>query len=147
MMRYVALCAVIMAALVGGPPMAAQAQDTDPDELFVVVSTDDAQTQMMAMVLATQSLRQGASVRVLLCGAGGRLALQNTESPAFQPIDRTPKQLMQNLLRQDVPVDVCAIFLPNTDAEASDLIEGIGVARPPAIAEHMMKPGVRHFTF
>jgi predicted peroxiredoxin len=146
-MRYLAFCATLAAGLLLGTTGTAQAQTDDPEELFVVVTTDDAQTQMMAMVLANQSLNQGASVRVLLCGAGGRLALADEEFPAFQPADRTPQQLLQNLINEGVTVDVCAIFLPNTDANESDLIEGIGTARPPAIAEHMMKPGVRPFTF
>lgn len=146
-MRYLAFCATLAAGLLLGTTVTAQAQTDDPEELFVVVSTDDAQTQMMAMVLANQSLSQGASVRVLLCGEGGRLALADEEFPAFQPADRTPQQLLRNLINEGVTVDVCAIFLPNTDTDESDLIEGIGTARPPAIAEYMMKPGVRHFTF
>lgn len=146
-MRYFAFCATLVAGLFLGSMTTAQAQADDPDELFVVVTSDDAQTQMMAMVLANQSLNQGASVRVLLCGDGGRLALANEEFPAFQPADRTPQQLLQRLLNEGTTVEVCAIYLPNTDADASDLIDGIGIAQPSAIAEHMMKPSVRYFTF
>lgn len=146
-MRYFAFFATLVVGLFLGSMTTAQAQADDPDELFVVVTSDDAQTQMMAMVLANQSLNQGASVRVLLCGDGGRLALANEEFPVFQPADRTPQQLLQRLINEGSTVEVCAIYLPNTDADESDLVEGIGVAQPPAIAEHMMKPTVRYFTF
>jgi len=146
-MRYLTLCAALAAGLFFGTTITAQAQTDDPEALFVVVSTDDAQTQMMAMVLANQALARGASVRVLLCGEGGRLALADEEFPAFQPADRTPQQLLKNLMNEGSTVEVCAIFLPNTDADESDLIDGIGIAQPPAIAEYMMKPGVRYFTF
>ena len=144
-MRYFAFCATLVVGLFLGSMTTAQAND--PDELFVVVTSDDAQTQMMAMVLANQSLNQGAVVRVLLCGEGGRLALADEEFPVFQPADRTPQQLLQNLLNEGSTVEVCAIYLPNTDADASDLIDGIGTAQPPAVAEYMMKPNVQYFTF
>ena len=44
-------------------------------------------------------------------------------------------------------VDVCAIFLPNTDYEESDLRQGVGVAAPGPMAEMMRDPNVPVFTF
>lgn len=117
------------------------------EELFVVVTSSDAETQMMAMVLATQSLNQEVDVRVLLCSDGGDLALRHTESPRFQPADRSPKQLLTGLIERGVTVEVCGIYLPNREYTEEDLIDGVGIASPPEVARYMKGDHVRYFTF
>lgn len=124
----------------------AEAQ-SDSESLFVVLTSDDAETQMMAMVLATQSLNKDVPVRVLLCSDAGMLALKDSESPAFAPADRSPKQLLNGLIDRGVQVEVCGIFLPNRDYTEADLTEGIGTAAPTEVAEFMKQEGVRYFTF
>jgi len=124
----------------------AEAQ-TENDPLFVVLTSDDAETQMMAMVLATQSLNKDVPVRVLLCSDAGDLALKDSESPAFAPADRSPKQLLMGLIDSGVQVEVCGIYLPNRDFTEADLMDGIGTAAPPEVAEFMKQEGVRYFTF
>lgn len=120
---------------------------TGDETLFVVLTSGDAETQMMAMVLATQSLNKDVPVRVLLCSEAGELALKDHESSVFAPADRSPKQLLQGLIDRDVTVEVCGIFLPNRDYTEEDLIEGVGSAAPPEVAEFMKQGGVRYFTF
>ncbi|NBC03033.1 MAG: hypothetical protein GVY20_04930 [Bacteroidetes bacterium] len=120
---------------------------SDTESLFVVLTSDNAETQMMAMVLATQSLNKDVPVRVLLCSDAGDLALKDSESPAFAPADRSPKQLMMGLMNNGVKVEVCGIYLPNRDYTEADLIDGIGTAAPPEVAEFMKQEGVRYFTF
>ncbi len=129
-------------------PLAESAQaETDNGEMFVMLTSGDAETQMMALVLTTQSVNQGVNVRVLLCSDAGKLALLNTESPAFRPADRSPADLLRNLINQGVQVEVCGIFLPNREYTEADLIENVSAARPPEVAEFMRKPGLRLFTF
>lgn len=133
-----------------GPLHAAHAQGDSgaaADDIFVVVSSEEAQTQMMAMVLGNQVAAKGASVRVLLCDAAATLAVQGASFPTFEPASRTPQDLLRGLMQKGATVEVCAIFLPNTEYESSDLLDGVGVAKPGPIADHMMKPGVRYFTF
>jgi len=120
---------------------------SNSESLFVVLTSDDAETQMMAMVLATQSLNKDVPVRVLLCSAAGDLALKDSESTSFAPADRSPKQLMMGLMDNGVKVEVCGIYLPNRDYTEADLIDGIGTAAPPEVAEYMKQEGVRYFTF
>lgn len=115
--------------------------------IFVVLTSDDAETQMMAMVLATQSLNKDVPVRVLLCSDAGMLALRDHESPSFAPADRSPKQLLNGLIDRGVQVDVCGIFLPNRDYTEVDLTDGVGTAAPPEVAEFMKQESVRYFTF
>lgn len=116
-------------------------------ELFVVLTTEDAETQMMAMVLATQSVNQNVPVSVLLCSSAGQLAVKGFGSTSFAPAGRSPKQLLSGLIDKGVTVNVCGIFLPNRDIQESDLLDGVGVASPPDIASFMKKRGVRYFTF
>jgi len=133
-----------------GAPFSAQAQDDAPtpaDNIFVVVSSSEAQTQMMAMVLGNQVAAKGASVRVLLCDSAGKLAVQGESFPSFEPADKTPQDLLQGLMQKGATVEVCAIFLPNTEYEQSDLLDGVGVAKPGPVSDYMMQPDVRYFTF
>lgn len=120
---------------------------SDSESLFVVLTSDDAETQMMAMVLATQSLNKDVPVRVLLCSDAGELALKDSESPTFAPAGRSPKQLLLGLMDRGVQVEVCGIFLPNREHAETDLLEGIGTAAPPEVADFMKQRGVRYFTF
>lgn len=119
----------------------------ESSELFVVLTSADAETQMMALVLATQSVNQDVPVRVLLCSDAGDLAITGTESPVFAPANRSPKQLLTALLERGVRVDVCGIYLPNREYSDLDLIDGIGIASPPEVASYMKRPAVRYFTF
>jgi predicted peroxiredoxin len=133
-----------------GAPSPIHAQDDAPasaDNIFVVVSSGEAQTQMMAMVLGNRVAAKGASVRVLLCDAAARLAVEGESFPSFQPAGKTPQNLLQGLMQKGATVEVCAIFLPNTEYEESDLLSGVGVAKPGPVADHMLKPDVRYFTF
>jgi predicted peroxiredoxin len=120
---------------------------TAQTEAFVSVTSADNQSQGMAMVLATQMAEQKAAVRILLCGPAGQLALKAYEPAALKPRNVTPKQMMQNLVKNGATVEVCALFLPNFDRTPADLIEGVAVAKPADVASYMLKPGVRTFGF
>lgn len=119
----------------------------DDNDLFVVVTSSDAETQMMSMVLATQSANQDVNVRVLLCSDGGNLAIETEEFPVFQPAGRTPQQLLMGLLDRGVTVEVCAIYLPNREYTEDDLMDGVGMANPQEVARYMKQEQVRYFTF
>jgi predicted peroxiredoxin len=118
-----------------------------PTETFFNLTNADNQAQGMAMVLATQMLEQKASVRMLLCGPAGPLALKNYEPAALKPRNVSPKQMMQALIKGGATVEVCALFLPNANLAVADLLEGVSVAKPPEVAAFMVKPGVRAFGF
>ena len=116
--------------------------------MFTVITSADHETRMMALILSMQALNQERSVRVLLCGDGGELALADAdEGPVFEPAGRTPRQMLRGLIDQGVQVDVCAIFLPQRDADEGSLIDGVGSARADEVGAYMAKPEVRYFTF
>ena len=102
--------------------------------------------QGAAMVLATQAQQQ-AQVRVLLCDAAGDIAVQGAESPALKPRNVTPQQMLVSLMKGGARVEVCALYLPNTGRQASDLLPGVTPARPADVAAHLLKPGVQTLAF
>jgi predicted peroxiredoxin len=115
--------------------------------LFVVVTSDDSMTQMMAMVLSTQTLTQGRSVRVLVCGKAGELVLKGSKEKLFKPLDKSPQMLLKGLIAKGVTVEVCPLYLPNTGKQPSALIDGVTVAQPPAVAAAMAEDGIKLLTF
>ena len=112
-------------------------------ELFVMMNSSNPQTQGMAFVLATQAAEQKAAVRVLLCSEGAQLAIKAKESVLLKPRNVTPKDMMQGLMKSGAKVEVCALFLPNSDWKAADLIDGVGVAKPGEVAAYMMQTSVK----
>jgi len=115
--------------------------------LFVIITSEDSMAQMMAMALSTQTLNQGRSVRVLLCGEAGNLALKGSKQTLFKPVNKSPQMLLKGLMAKGVKVEVCPLFLPNTGKQASDLIAGVTVAKPPVIAAAMAEEGIKLLTY
>lgn len=142
------LTALLVPAALLAPAALADEHAEEPDQqrLFVTVTGSSAQDRAMPLVLANQALDQGAEVRVLLCGDGGMLALADYEAETLQPRGLTPKDLLGRLIQHGATVEVCAIFLPNTEFSSEDLSEGIGTAAPGDVAAWMMGPDTRLFT-
>lgn len=139
--KILAASALLAVASVG-----ASAQAGEPSKLFVSVTSGDDHTQFMAMVLANQSMRQGQEIRVLLCGPAATMATENFDGPTMQPADRNAQQLLMNLINHGATVEICAIFLPNTDYTEADLLDGITPANPEEVGAYMADPKVRFFS-
>jgi len=116
-------------------------------ELFVNIHSGQAMAQGAGLVLAGQALEQKAEVRVLLCDAAGDIALVGKEMPTLKPRNVTPQQMLQGLIKAGAKVEVCALYLPNTGKQASDLIPGVTAAKPADVAAHLLKPGVQALAF
>lgn len=130
-----------------GLTCALSVQAQSPTEVFVGINSGVPQTQGVAMVLAGQALAQKATVRILLCSDGGQLAVKDKESPTLKPSGKSPKEMLQGLMKAGAKVEVCALFLPNTDLKPTDLIEGIAVAKPADVATHVLQPNVKTLSF
>lgn len=124
-----------------------QAQAQSPTELFVTVNSASPQTQGMAFVLASQAIEQKANVRVLLCSDGGQLAVKGKEGVVLKPRNVTPNQMLQGLMKNGAKIEVCALFLPNSGLQPTDLIDGIGVAKPADVAAYFLQPNVKTLSF
>lgn len=130
--------------------LAAPALADSADKLVTVVTSEHPQTQLMAMVLTTQAVEQGAETRILLCGPGGDLALNDAPESATAeqpPRGASPQGMLRALMEQGVTVEVCAIYLPGLGAGPEVLIDGVGVAQPPAMAGTMMDADARVWSF
>ena len=119
-------------------------------KLLTIVTAPEPQTQLMAMVLSMTSLQQGASVDILLCGPAGDLSLK--EAPAEMtapqaPKGMSPQGLMKMIMEKGGTVEVCAIYLPNKGVGAEDMLDGIGQAKPPAIAGKLLADDTRVMSF
>ena len=133
-----------------GATLATPALAQDQSALVTVVTSPEAQTQLMAMVLSTQAMEQGYDLHVLLCGPGGNIALRDAPESATAPQpprDASPQGMLQMLMARGATVEVCAIYLPGMGADASVLVEGVGVAQPPAMAGAMLAEGTRVWSF
>jgi len=117
------------------------------EELFVNIHSGSAMAQGAGLVLAGQALEQKATVRVLLCDAAGDIALAGKDMPMLKPRNVTPQQMLQGVIKAGARVEVCALYLPNTGKQASDLIAGVTPARPADVAAHLLKPGVNTLAF
>lgn len=128
----------------------AEASEDERRRLVTVVASGEPETQLMAMVLTMQSVRQGAEARILLCGPGARMAWKDAPESATapqKPRGMSPQGLMAKLAGMGVRTEVCAIHLPNAGKTEADLIEGVGVARPPEMAAGIMAEDVRVLSF
>ena len=136
MQKSLALAAALLLAT------AAQAQS-----LFVNIHSGQAMAQGAGLVLAGQALEQNAEVRVLLCDAAANIALTGQDMPSLKPRNVTPQQMLQGLIKGGAKVEVCALYLPNSGKQASDLIAGVTPAKPADVAAHLLKPGVQTLAF
>ncbi|BAO28101.1 DsrE family protein [Sulfuritalea hydrogenivorans] len=134
-------------ALALGLACALPVQAQSPAELLIGINSGVTQTQGVALVLANQAVAQKAAVRILLCSDGGQLAVKDRESAMLKPANKSPKEMLQGLMKAGAKVEVCALFLPNSDLKPTDLIEGIGVAKPADVAAYMLQPNVRTLNY
>lgn len=124
------------------------------DQALMVLTSDAVQTQTMAMILGNAMRQQGTDLHILLCDAAGDLAVEGFSSdeavktPPSNPAGEVkPEGMLQMLMGEGVSVDVCAIYLPNTDYTQEDLLDGVGVAAPGEIAEMMRNPAIPVYSF
>ena len=134
-------------SLVIGLSLLSAALAVQADELFVSIHSAGTMAQGAGLVLAGQALEQKVAVRVLLCDAAGDIAVTGKEMPALKPRNLTPQQMLQGLLKAGAKVEVCALYLPNSGHQATDLVAGVTPAKPADVAAYLLKPGVRTLAF
>ena len=146
-MRKTVLTLVLgLVTAIAWAPLAVAAEKSKPN-MFVVVTSAQPQTQGMAMVLSMQSVKQGAQVQILLCGPAGDIALKGAPQTTLKPKNVTPQAMLGKVMGMGVKTEVCALYLPNNGKTTDDLVDGVGVAKPPAIASALLAPDTRLFTF
>jgi len=106
--------------------------------LLIIVTTDDPVTQSMSMVLAEQSMKKGATVDILLCGKAGVLAIRDSAEVFLKPQNKSPQMMLKNLIQNNVNVELCPIYLANSEKSVPNLIDGVSIANPPRIADKLL---------
>ncbi|MEA3523019.1 MAG: hypothetical protein U9R50_08580 [Campylobacterota bacterium] len=121
------------------------------DGLNVLVNSGDPQTQAMAMVLSLMTIKKHKKqVNIVLCGAAGDLADKNIAGiPVKRPNGKVPsaKDHLKILIKKGASVQVCPLYLPNAGKDASVLLEGITVAKPPMVAGKLLDDDFQNITF
>lgn len=115
--------------------------------LNVMLTSEDAQTQMMGMVLSTMTLKKGKEVNMVLCSSAGNLALKDSESPKLKPQDKSPKMMLEDLIKNGAKVEVCPLFLPNAGKTEADLIQNVTVAKPPVVADRLLDKDYQNLSY
>lgn len=125
--------------------------ETPKPSVLINVTSDDAQVQLMSMVLTMQSAQQGADTRVLLCGPAGDMALRDAPASATTgqpPKNMSPQCLMQMVMKNtSTKVEVCAIYLPGKGADQSALIDGVTAADPAEIGALLVDANTKVVSF
>jgi len=134
----------------------ASAQEATPpvrgvNRLLTILTADDPQTQLMAIVLTANAIAAGAEAQMLLCGPAGDIALKDAPESATggqPPKEASPQGMMKAMIAQNgLKVQTCAIYLPGKGADASVLLDGVTPARPEAMGAEIVTPGTTVMSF
>lgn len=138
---------LIVAALVAPSLMSA----AELKGLNMLMTSPDAQTQMMGMVLGGSVVNDQKKVlNITLCGPAGNLALKEFKAADIKRPDGSvanPKMALQGLMKAGASVQVCPLFLPNAGKDAAALVEGITVAKPPMVAKGLTDGDFNNISF
>jgi predicted peroxiredoxin len=129
--------ALLATTAIAATPVAAQ----EPQRVLALVTSTEPQVQGMAFVLLNAMRGQGATVELMLCGPAADLARREPVGPAatpMRPMNATPKQMLEGIVRAGVRTEVCALYLPNAGVGPEALIEGVRPAQPPEMARRLI---------
>jgi|GEM_PF-1997842 len=115
--------------------------------LLIIVTTDDPITQLMSMVLADRSMEKGATVDILLCGSAGSLAVKDSAEVFLKPRNTSPQMMLKNLIRNNVNVELCPLYLSNSEKSVPNLIDGVSVANPTRVADKLLREDTKILSY
>ncbi|HAJ42899.1 MULTISPECIES: hypothetical protein [unclassified Hyphomonas] len=144
------LTALAVSACATASVPAASFQTLEHDTMITIITDQNPETQLMALVLTMSAKAQGETPRILLCSAGGDLGLKAAPESATTPLapkGTSPQGLLKKLMSEGVPVDVCAIYLPNRPFGEEALLDGVGVATPAEMGTILAQPGETVLSF
>ena len=121
-----------------------------PAPVLTVITRQNPETQLMALILTKAAVDRGSPARILLYDKGGDLALKvppKLSQKQLAPKSMSPVGLLSKLLDSGVRVDVCAIYLPNRELGAEALVKHVGVATPADISAYYTQDGAKILSF
>ncbi|RYA23949.1 hypothetical protein CRU96_05045 [Malaciobacter halophilus] len=120
---------------------------TSAKGLNVLVTSDNAQTQMMSMVLSMMTLKQNKKVNMVLCSKAGDLALKNSKSETLKPMNKSPKMMLKAIINKGASVKVCPLYLPNKNLQKTDLMSNITVAKPMDVSKDLLNNDYKNLSY
>ena len=139
-----------LAAAAAAATLAAPAAADMEENLVTVVTSPEPQTQLMSMVLTMQAVQKGVDARILLCGPAGDMALADAPESVTAPQpprDMSPQGLLKAAIENGATAEVCAIYLPGRGDGPEVLMDGVGVAEPPAMADALLADDAAVWSF
>lgn len=127
--------------------ISANASENSAKGLNVLLTTQSPEAQMMGMVLSAMTLKKGKEVNMVLCADAGHLALKDSDSPKLKPQDKSPKMMLEALIKDGAKVEVCPLFLPNVNKTEADLMQNITVAKPPMVADRILNKDYQNLSY
>ncbi len=137
----------LLKALLAAGLLVPAVSSANEKNLMVVVTSGDSMTQLMSMVLSTQSKKQGANVDILFCGKAADLVVKGSQEVKFKPKGMSPQMLLNNLIKNGANVEVCPPYLPNSNKTKADLISGVKVAKPPMVAKKLLDDNTKILSY
>ena len=84
---------------------------------------------------------------MVLCSSAAELALKDSTSPLLKPQDKSPKMMLEALIKGGAKVEVCPLFLPNAAKAETDLITGVTVAKPMDVATKILDKDYQNLSY
>ena len=147
---YAALATATFAACATTSNVTPSTPTESTEAMLTIITSAEPETQLMALVLTRSAMEAGERPHILLCSAGGDLALKDAPASAtapLQPKGASPQGLLKTLMAGGVGVEVCAIYLPNRPFGTEALLEGISVAKPDNMGVRIAAPGQTILSF
>lgn len=83
-------------------------------------------------------MKKGATVEILLCGKAGTLAIKDSEQVFLKPQGKSPQMMLMDLIQNDVNVELCPVYLANSEKSVPNLIDRVVVAKPSRTADKLL---------
>jgi len=119
--------------------------------LNILINSGNSQTQSMAMVLSLMAMKKHKKeVNIVLCSKAGDLADKNIKGiPTKRPNGTQPsaKKHLKILIQKGATVQVCPLYLPNSNKDKSVLLDGVTIAKPPVVAKQLLNKDFQNITF
>jgi predicted peroxiredoxin len=119
----------------------------DSGGLFVNLTTRDTWRAGMGLKFAHNVLKEGHDVTVFLNVEAVTLAARELPQDTFGMLDKTPQQLLEDILKDGGRVIVCPMCMKRVGITQDDLMDGVTVGKPSVTVPALLKPGVKVMSY
>lgn len=143
MKQFKLLVVAILLAIGTLDAQAAQAQKN----LFVTLTTDAHKPAGMGLSIAYAMQDAGVNTTVLIGADAVDLALAEKGQHVFGPMNKTPKQLISDLIKKGGRVMVCGMCAKFVKIDESELVRGVRIVNGSDVYGALFAPDTRTLSF